>query len=245
MSTQFYAPPYNAVLPWKQFSIVYDGAYHYATQDIPASGPNADPTLQILYTITGAQRADDIVTVYFTQTGSVTNFAKGSIIKCAGMTDTSMNFTGMCVNGGSGFAQFISPGWDATLGASAGTVSAPNPAFTTGFFFTPTYTTKINTENKAIITQLGDSYSQRMPTAVNSFTQNMVLVFQNRSVREAKAIANYVQSTQGSQSFEVMLADPFLNNQPTQKFISAGCDVNPVSWNLADVTVNVSRVFEP
>lgn len=246
MSTQFYAPPFNADIPHKKFDMVNDGAFLYATQDLPPTTPNKTPTLQVSYIVTGHQRVGDITTVYFTQTGTVTNFARGSIIKCAGMHNASMNFTGMCLDGGSNWASYVNPGYDEALWTgSEGTAGGPNPAWTSGCYFTPTYTTKINTENQAIVTQLGGGYSQRVSNGLNTFNQNVTMVFQNRNVREGKAIANYVQDSMGVRACEIMLADPFLNNQPTQKWVLGGCDVSPVSYSLCDVTVQATRVYDP
>lgn len=244
MSTQYYFPPYNASVAWKKSDPIYDGSYFYATQDTIVGGASSAPTLQILYNVTGSMRQDDVTTLYFTQTGNVCNFQRGSIIKAAGLTNSSMNYTGMALNGGSGFANFINPGWPESLAVSVGTVSGPNPAFTSGFFFTPTYSTKIATENTPIVTQLGNNYSQRMSQGLNSFDQNITMVFQNRETREARAISNYVQDSMGVRAVEIMLGDPILNNQPNQKWALQNCEVTPVSYSLADITVQAKRVFD-
>ena len=44
--------------------------------------------------------------------------------------------------GGSGWASYINPGWAQTQSLVAGTVSMLNPMWTTGFLFTPGYSTK-------------------------------------------------------------------------------------------------------
>lgn len=245
MSTQYYFPPYNASINWKQFDVIYDGIYRYATQDMAAGGAVSAPTLNVVYNVTQTKREDDKVTVYFTQTGNVPSFTQGSIVKVNGLTDPSMNYTGMALGGASGYVSYTNPGWSAGIGASAGVINTVNPGWSTGFISAPTYTSKIGTENQAIITQLGSNYSQRMSLGLNTFNQNIQLVFQNRSSREARAITTFVQDKMGKDSFEILWPDTILNNQPNQKWIAGVVDVTPVAFGLNDISVNVARVFEP
>lgn len=244
MSTQYYFPPYNASVAWKKFDVVYDGSYLYATQDTTIGGANSAPALQISYTVSGYKREDDVTTLYFTQTGNVCNFQRGSIVKAAGLTNSTCNYTGMALDGGPSTVSYINPGWPQGVTSSAGTLSGPNPAWSSGFFFSPTYTTKIGTENQAIVTQLG-GYSQRMSQGLNTFNQNISMVFQNRSDREARAIMTFVQDKGGVSAFEIMLPNALLNNQPNQKYISPSVDVSPVAFGLNDISVPVVRVFDP
>lgn len=245
MSTQYYFAPYNSSIAWKKFDVIYDGAYKYATQDQGVGGANGAPTLQISYNVANYRRDDDVATVYFSQTGNVANFQRGSIIKTAGLSNSTLNYTGMVLDGGSGWATYINPGWNEGLTASAGTVRGDNPAWTSGFFFSPTYTTKIGTENQVITAQLGNGYSQRMSNGVNTFQQNLQLVFQNRSDREARAITNFVQDKGGFNPIQIMMPNQFLNNQPNQKWVAPSIDVSPVAYNLNDIAVPIIRVFDP
>ena len=245
MSTQFYFPSYNSSVAWKKFDVIYDGSYLYGTQDMTVGGPNSAPTLQISYTVSGYKREDDVTTLFFSQTGNVCNFQRGSIVRAANLSNSSCNYTGMVLDGGSGWCSYINPGWPQSLSASAGTVGGLNPAWTSGFFFSLTYTTKFGTENQAIITQLGDGYVQRAPRQVNSFNQMIACSFQNRSDREARAITNFVQDTAGSRSFEIMMPNSILYNQPNHKWVAGTVDVTPVAYNLNDISLNLARVFEP
>lgn len=245
MSTQFYFPPYNSSVAWKKFDVIYDGSYLYGTQDMTVGGPNSAPTLQISYTVSGHKREDDVTTLFFSQTGNVCNFQRGSIVRAANLSNSSCNYTGMVLDGGSGWCSYINPGWPQGLSASVGVVGGLNPAWTSGFFFSPTYTTKIGSENQIITAQLGNGYSQRMSQGVNTFNQNIQAVFQNRSDREARAITNFVQDKGGVLSFDIMMPNQFLNNQPNQKYVAPSVDVSPVSFGLNDIAVPLIRVFDP
>lgn len=245
MSTQYSFAGFNANVNWKKFDVIYDGIYRYATQDLPIGGRISAPNLQVVYNVTQTRREDDLVTVFFTQTGNVPNFSVGSIVRTLSLTDSSMNYNGMVVAGASGSVSYVNAGWNAGLTASAGTINCLNPGWTSGFMFAPTYTTRIGTENQAIIAELGNGYSQRMSNGVNTFNQNLNLVFQNRSSREARAITNFVQDKMGKDSFPILLMDPMLNNQPNQKYVAASIDVNTNAFNLNDITVPVVRVFDP
>lgn len=245
MSTQFYFPPYNSSIEWKKFDVIYDGAYKYAVADQPVGGANGSPTLEAVYTVTSYSRQDDVATVNFTQTGNVINIQRGSIVRVAGLGNASVNYTGMALDGVSGSISYINPGWPEGTTASAGTVRCTGPAWTSGFFFSPTYTSKIGTENQAIVTQLGGGYSQRMNQGLNTFNQNVQMMFQNRSDREVRAITTFIQDKGGVNSFEVMIPNAFLNNQPNQKWISPSVEATPVAYNLNDIVVPIGRVFDP
>jgi phage-related protein len=155
----------------------------------------------------------------------------------------SNNYTGMAIGGASGYCAFINPGFAATVGA-AGTVSMRNPAWSTGFFAVPTYTTKLPTQNTAITTQLGDGYEQRMPRAVNTFQQEPVWVYSNIDRRQMKAIVHFAQTTAGVQPFEVLMPDQYLNNQPKQKYVATSVDVEPTSYQRYNISLSLRRVFD-
>jgi VCBS repeat-containing protein len=248
MSTQFQFQAFNASVPYRKFDVIYDGKYEYATQDMAIGQFTAAPSLQVVFSVTGHIRTDDVVTVYFTQTGSTPIFQQGSIIgvAMAGAGNTSMNYTGMVLNGASGQASYINPGWSEGLTAgSLGTINCRNPGFTSGFMFAPTYSTRIGTENQVITTSLGNGYSQRMSNGLNSFNQTSQLVFQNRSDREARAMMNFVEDAAGVRAFPIMLPNSMLTNQPNHKYVVGNIDVSPVAFNLNDISLPAMRVFEP
>jgi len=250
MSTQYSVSPYNASVNWKQYDIIYDGIYRYATQDMAINWRTGAPTLQVVYTVTGHKREDDVTTLYFTQTGNVPDFKKGSILSINNLAlNSTMNYTGMVLDGGSGWCNYINPGWSEGLkGVSdgvGGTTNSPNPGWTSGFLFAPTYSTRIGTENQAIVTQLGGGYQQRMSHGLNTFNQTIGLVFQNRSDREVKAMINFIQDKGGVTAFPIMLPNSLLTNQPIHKYVAASVEVTPVAYNLNDAQVSAARVFEP
>jgi phage-related protein len=245
MSIQYNFAGYNANVNWKKFDVIYDGKYRYATQDLSVGGVNGAPDLRVIYNVTNTKREDDVATVYFTQTGTVANFSQGSIIGVKNLTNSTMNYTGMIIAGGNGWASYINAGWSEGLTASAGVVDCLNPGWTSGFMFAPSYTTSIGTENQAIVTQLGNGYTQRMSNGVNTFNQNLNLTFQNRSSREVRAMTTFVQDKMGKDAFPILITDPMMNNQPNQKFVAASINVSTNAYNLNDINIPVIRVFDP
>lgn len=251
MSTQFNISPYNNGVAWKKFDIVnQNGVFYYATQDIAISASAKNPTDSVSYSVSSYSRQDDVATLNFTKSDSYGPFQRGCIVTVSNLVNATLNYTGMILDGGangsSAWISYVNPGWNqGTTAVGAGQITAKNPEWTTGFLFAPTYSTKIASKNQAIITQLGNGYTQRMSNGVNTFQQEVSLTFQNRSSREARAVTNFVQDKMGKDSFEILLMDPMLNNQPNQKYVAATVDVNPVAYNLYDISVPVIRVFEP
>lgn len=251
ITSQYYIPPYNHVLTYKKFDVVYGitdfssnthrSPYFYATQDVPTG---CSPSGEFFFSATGYTREDDITTLRIAVSGSVPPFAPGSIVKLSLMTNDTLNYTGMILDGGSGTISYINPGWPQGLTACFGQVQFLNPAWTTGYLFQPTYTTKITSNPKSIMTQFGDGYSQRRPDGLNALGQTWNLVYQNRDKREAKAIVNFAQSKAGAEAFEILIPDQFLTNQPNHKYICGECDVTPNAFGLYDITVPVTRVFD-
>lgn len=252
MSTQFNFPPYNQNIAWKKFDVItYNNIFYYATQDIAAS-PSQDknPSVTVTYaTSITWSREDDIATITFTKSNVFGPFQRGSIVTVTLPSNTTLNYTGMILDGGANgttaWIKYVNPGTNDAGGSIVGSIIAKNPEWTTGFLFAPTYGTRITSKNQAIITQLGNGYSQRMSNGVNTFQQTIDLLFQSRSSREARAITNFVQDKMGKDSFEILLMDPMINNQPNQKYVAADVSVNPTSYNLYEISVPVVRVFEP
>lgn len=253
MSSQFYFAPFNNALPWSQHDVVYgistaggtvSSPYLYATQDLPVGSPN--PTGVFTFNLASYNRAEDVTTITFTQTGSLIPYvAAGSIIRIQGVSaNTSVEFTGMAIGGGSGWASYMNPGWTQGAALVAGTVQMTNPGWTTGFYWVPTYTSKVQTDNKTLSVQLGDGYQQRSPNGLNSFSQTPAFIYRNIPRRQARAMVNFVEDKAGATAFEVLMPDAFLSNQPNQKFTAAGISVDPVSWQRYDVAVQLARVFD-
>ena len=249
MSVQYSVAPFNSSLSYKKYDIVYgiyvgstihSSPYFYATSDL---NPGYSPSGVYNYPITQFSRVDDVTTLTYSHTGGPP-FGVGSIIKVIGMANTTVNYTGMVMQGGSGTISFVNPGWPETTSTSAGIISCLSPGWTTGFMHIPDYTTNIDNENQTIVTQMGAGYSQRQSQGLNTFNQSINLVFRNIGQRQTKAITNFVQDKEGVYPFEITLNDQFLNNQPNQKYVATNGKVEPSSFKLYNVSVQVNRVFD-
>jgi phage-related protein len=247
MPSQYQISPWGATQQYQQYDVINGinigstthptSCAHYATQ----ASLNQNPSGIFNYNITSIVSSEDVATVFFTQTGNVPSVAAGSVIMVQGTA--SNNYTGMAIGGQSGVLQFINPGFAATVGA-AGTVSMRNPAWSTGYFFVPTYTTKFPTQNTALTTQLGDGYVQRMGRGVNTFTQAPQFVYQNIDKRQMKAIVHYVQTAAGVYPFEVLIPDAYISNQPHQKYTAEVVEAEPASYGRFNVSVQLTRAFD-
>lgn len=248
MSTQYQINPWGATQQYKQYDVINGlligstvyptTAAHYATQDSVGQNPSGI----FVYNVTSSQSSEDMVTINFTKTGSAPNVARGAIVSIAGTA--SNNYTGMALDGGSNWVSFINPGFADSAGAG-GIVTMRNPAWTTGYFFVPTYSSKIQTQNQATTVQFGNGYTQKQSRGLNTFDQSISFNYENIDGRQMKAISHYIQQTEGARAFEVLIPDSYLFNQPKHKFTAAGADVTPISWGRYDVNVNLTRSFNP
>lgn len=249
MPTLYGIPSWASGINYSKFDMVCDansagpaGATWYATQD----NIGQNPTGLFIYALTNYTRENDIVTVNFTKTGNAPNFAAGSLISVTGGFN-GLGYTGMVINGGAGFVQYINYGNPvATAINFTGTFiqTVLNPAWTTGFFFIPTYSSKIAVENKVINTQLGDLYEQRMPAGLNTVAKNWSMTFQSRGDKETKAISNFVEDAGGVRPFPILIPVTALENQPNQKYKAPSFEVTPDSYGLFTTTVLATRVYD-
>lgn len=244
MPSQYQILPWSASVAYQQYDIANEGTQYFATQNV---GPGAySPSGVYTFTVTGYSRADDVVTLRYTHSGGPP-FAPGSIVKVAGTTVGTLNYTGMVIGGGSGTLSYISAGgYPATLTAlGAGTISCDSPAWTTGFYFVPDYSTKIPTQNDVIETKLGSNYGQRMSVGLNTFSQSPTFVYRQIDKRQMKAMVHFVETLAGVSPFEVLIPDPFISNQPNLKWTAQTVEVSPPSFERYDCTVQLTRVFDP
>lgn len=248
-NTSLFFPPWNAGITWDKFDVVKgvtatDQTYYFSTQ--PNNLANS-PSGVFVYAVTQFSRSDDTTTLTYTWTGGPA-FAPGSLIAVTNVVEnTTVNYTGMALNGGSGNVSFINPGWSQTASTSVAVLTTVvNPAWTTGCFFIPAYSTTVETQQNVITAAFEPGYEQRQPASINPNIDQYSLVFSDRSNKEAKAIRAFVQINAGVNSFPIMIPIPELDNQPNQKFVStAGARVVTKSWNLNDVSFPVKAVFEP
>lgn len=248
MSSQYYFPPYNSSVQFHKFDVIYDYliggnlVYGYATQDSFGQSPSGVYN----FPITAYSRINDITTVSFGQTGTVANMQPGSLVRITGVAaNTSVNYTGMVIAGGSGTLQFLNPGWDQTDNAIVvGAINCPNPAWTTGFYWIPTYSTKLDVKNTPFIAKLGDGYEQRSPNGLNTYDKTYSMVFQQRSDKETRSIINFVESTAGANAFQIVMPLAAYENQPLQKYVADSVSASPDSYGLNTVQVAIRKVFD-
>lgn len=244
MATNYNITPFNAVVNYKKFDVIYESAgvyrYHYATQDTVGYGPTA----VFNYAVASYSREDDAATLYYTYTGAGPRFSIGSIVRVTGMNNTSFNYTGMVIDAGSGWVKYLNAGWPESATASVGAINCTNPAWTTGFYFTPSYTTAMETIQRTISAQFGDGYSQRQRNGLNNNVQTWTLSFNDRSDLEAKAILNYVESHDAASALRILIPINKFNNNPSLKYVLSSPKLSTNSWNLNNVSVTATQVFD-
>jgi phage-related protein len=252
-----------AIQPW------YSG-FAYCTYDVTAGinlgtnfnsyGPpywstvnnnvSNNPSGQFIYPITSYSRSQDIATVNLTWTGASPGFGRGSLYAITGLQDINMNATGMVLNAspnsGSGFQiQFINPGQTiATQTTSIGAVNCPQPAWTTGFMWTPTYSTQWEVQQSVVSARFDNAYEQRQPQGIANNTNIWSMVFDNRTDRETKGLMAWVQNMAGVYSAPILIPPSLLFNNPAIKYVLSNPKVNTKSYNQSDITVVARQVLE-
>lgn len=245
-SLQF--PPYLSTWPYSKFDVIQgvtagDNSYYFSTQ---SNNQGNSPATLYTYEIAQVSRSDDTTTITYTWNGGPP-FAPGSMVAVQGVTaNTSMDYTGMIVAGGSGFISYLNAGWPQGFTPSAGTItSVVNPAWTSGFFFVPGYSTTVESQQNVITAAFEPGYEQRQAASINPNVDQYNLVFGDRSNKEAKAIRTFTQICAGVYSFPIMIPIPELDNQPNAKFVTtAGARISTKSWNINDVTVSLRQTFD-
>lgn len=248
LSFKYYSP----AQAYAQFDIVggltpTDNTFYYST--IPAN-LNNNPAALFIYNITGYSRSQDIVTLYYTHTGSGPSFTVGSMMASSVGSDTSANYSGMILNGGlngiQGILKYLNPGWDQNPTSSAGTITTlVSPAWTTGLMSIPSYSTSYENQQTIISAQFEPGYEQRQASSINPNTDIWALTFLDRSSKETRMIRHFTQNMAGVYSFPIMITDPNFDNQPNQKFVTtAGVKFQTKAFNINDISIQVKRVFD-
>lgn len=248
MPSQYYFPPFNPNVTFNKWDVVQgdgvrssDLTYYYSLKD---GNLGVTPTGRFNIPITSYTRSEDVVTLTFNQAGQPA-FYPGSIIYVTGMSNTSVNFTGMISAAGSGFVSYTNPGWPDTAVTSIGAISGRlNPSWTTGFAFIPAYQTKSDINNTTITAKLGDGYEQRQPNGLNSYSQSFNFVYTSRPNKEVRAATNFIQNMAGAYAFEVLYPVSALANQPNLKYKAPSISYSTDSYGLVSYTVNLERVFD-
>lgn len=244
MATNYKVAPFNSVINFEKFDFVTESSsnfrYFYATQN--SLGQN--PTGIFNYAITSFSRVNDLVTINYTYTGSAATFVQGSIIRITGMANSTLNYTGMVVNAGNGWIQYINQGWPESSSVSVGAINCNNPAWTTGFFFAPSYSTNLESKQSVMTAQFGDGYSQRQKMNLNNNVQTWKIAFNERSDKEAKAIFNYIEDYGGSSSIKLLIPVNKLQNNPNLKYVVKDPQLTTTYFDLNNISVTATQVFD-
>lgn len=227
---------------YEKFDVVLESnKYYYSVQ--PNSGQN--PSGSFILPITSYERLNDCTRIHFTKTGSITDFGIGSLFSLTGVADSTFNATGAVVRAGAGWIEYTNAGRQkTTTAASVGAINCSNPAWTTGFFGIPSYSMSIDSTPNVIQAMFGEGYSQRQRTSLNAPSQKFELTFENRSDKEARALANFTEDKYGVDSFKILTPASKLQNNPDIKYLGKSVKVNPSSFNLNNVSITVEQVFD-
>ena len=208
------------------------------------------PSGQFIYAITSYSRNQDLATVNLTYTGAQPNFARGSIYAITGLVDPLMNATGMVLNasnnGGSSYQiQFINPGpYVNSTVASVGAVNCPEPSWTTGFFWTPGYSTQWEVQQAVISARFEAAYEQRQPQGIANNVNIWTMSFTERTDLETKGLMAFVQNLAGVYSTTLVVPPNRLFNNPTLKYVLSNPKTNNKSYNINDIQVVCRQVLE-
>ena len=225
----------------------YFGPPYWSTID---NNVGNNPSGQFIFTINSYQRTQDIATVNFTYTGTAPNFARGSLYAITGIPDTVLSATGMVLNAGvnsgnSIWIQFINPGpEDSFTSTTIGAINCPEPSWTTGFFWSPSYTSPWEIQQNVITAKFDSQYQQRQPQGISSNISIWTLNFDNRTDREAKGIMTFVQNMAGVYSTPILIPANHLYNNPNIKYVLSNPKAQPTSYNQNNVSVTALQVNE-
>lgn len=140
---------------------------------------------------------------------------------------------------------FVNPGPDESQqSTSLGAINCPEPAWTTGFFFTPSSTNAWEVQQAVISSQFEVSYQQRGPQGLWNNKNAWTINFDNRSSKESRAIMAFVQNLQGVYSTTLMITDTTLYNNPSLKYLLTTPKLNTTSYNLNVTQVVATQVYE-
>lgn len=249
--------PWIATVPYSMYEVTqgftitggtyYNPALYFSTID---NNVGNYPSGSFIYAINSYSRTNDVATVNFTYTGALPNFARGSIYAITGLPDVNMNATGMVLNAGANagnslFVQIINPGpYTLATSTTLGAINVPEPSWTTGFFWTPSYTTQLEIQQAVIKAQFESTYVQRSSAGIASNMAIWSLNFSDRSDKEAKGILAFVQNMAAVYSCPILIPTSSLFNNPNVKYVLANPKTNEKSYNINDLSVTATQVYE-
>lgn len=245
--TRYKAYPYRTGVQYSKYDFingVYSGqenTFYYATRDCV----NEHPLITSNYSVTSWQVVDNKATVFFQQTGTLPLLNIGSLIQVTGLSETYMDYTGIATDAGNGYVSFPISTWSTGSSTASGIIRTQlNPAWTTGWFFLPSYSTNLDIETRVIETKLGDGYTQTQRDGLNASQSSWNLSFENRSNKETLALLNFVCDKGGVDNFRITFPIGALENDPTQKYKALNPKVSTVGYNLNTVSLTVKQSFD-
>ncbi len=219
-----------------------DSRFYYSLID---GNVGAKPVSGFIFTPTSSTRLDDVNRLYFTQTGTAF-FQPGSVIEVANISpDSSINYSGVCLAGGSGYVDYLNPGLSVTNSITTGVLRASiHPYWTTGFAWIPAWSSDV-THNQSVITaNLGEGYQQRSNPCINANSLRWSLAFTERTDKEARALLNFLQEKGGVGVFTLPFPVGNLYNTPGLKYVNGVPRHSLTSFGLNNVSVECQEVFD-
>jgi len=237
--------PYSSSVNYKKFDVIRgtsisDAYYLYATQD----SLNQNPNYVFSYNVTSYVTDDNKTTVNFTKTGSGPNFVAGSLVRVNGTLSNGADFTGMVINGGNSFIQFINENQYGNGGAGGVVTCSINPCWTSGFMFIPSYSSSQEIKIIKNEAKFGDGYSQRQRDGLNTVNYNWKLNFDNRSDRETRAISTFIENKAGVDWFSLLIPINNLTNNTDNRYIANSAQITTNSYNLNSISIDIQQVFD-
>ena len=238
---------YNSNYSYDQYDVIQgttasDTRFFYSTV---GSNVGNYPLSRFIYSATSTTRtSEEVMRISFTQTGT-SYFRQGSMVTIQGaVPDSTANYTGVALAGGSGYVDILSAGLTATNVATNGQVIAPiHPNWTTGFFFVPGFSTTVDNKQLVIQTQLGDGYRQAQNPVINSNSLNWNLVYENIPNKQTRAIANFLQDKCGVIPFVIDFPVGTLFNKAGLKYVAGEPKIAMISHGNNTLSVPVIQVF--
>mgnify|MGYP001188565944 FL=1 len=87
--------------------------------------------------------------------------------------------------------------------------SASNTTNVPEFIWTPSYNQSAEISPRVLTVRFGDGYTQRTPDGINNNLLNLDLTFENRSEKEATAIAHFLNVRRGAEAFAYTPPSPY------------------------------------
>lgn len=110
------------------------------------------------------------------------------------------------------------------------------------FDWIPSYQSPKNTEFRLLRNKFGDGYEQRIGDGINNEEESWDLVFNSVDSSTAETMDLYLKSKKSGESF---VWTPNYLNPSSEKFkvICTKYKINPVGYNIYDISLTFDRVF--